>query len=161
MLATISNLNAVRVLTCFTQTDSPSFSNTFLWVNVDWIHHYPFLDVERSTIHLHKELNNLNHSQCRFVTMQQTLYKKYEPNIIQICLNSPASLHMREREIRKQIFCSTFWHKEEEKRTRYWIPNSSFWDWDCCWSEYRWGRATKEKNSETFDLRLILTNTVI
>lgn len=54
MLAAVTNLNAVRALTSFTQTDSPSLRYSLLGIDVDWVHHYPLLHVEHSIIlHLH------------------------------------------------------------------------------------------------------------
>lgn len=58
MLAAVTNLNAVRVLTSFTQTDSPPLRHSFLGVHIDRVHHYPLLDVQRSTIHLHIMYNH-------------------------------------------------------------------------------------------------------
>ena len=55
MLAAITNLNAVRALASFTQTDSPSLSHSLLGIDIDWVHHYPLLHVEHSII-LHLQI---------------------------------------------------------------------------------------------------------
>lgn len=52
ILTTISNFDTSGVFTCFAGANTPSFSNSFLWIYVNGIQYYPLLYTSCLRIHL-------------------------------------------------------------------------------------------------------------